>query len=122
MKYAYLITNKIEKELSKQTLPPKVAEDLEKDRTSVRPLDEKYSYCGHPKIKVHKWKTNGGPRFIYFEEIRGDITVYVLRMIYENHDAYTLKFDHIDKNIWYKWYDYDEEERKDIDYKFESLI
>ncbi len=121
MKYAYLITNKIEKELSKQTLPPKVAEDLEKDRTSVRPLDEKYSYCGHPKIKVHKWKTNGGPRFIYFEEIRGDITVYVLRMIYENHDAYTLKFDHIDKNIWYKWYDYDEEERKDIDYKFESL-
>lgn len=121
MKYAYLITNKIEKELSKQTLPPKVAEDLEKDRTSVRPLDENNSSGGHPKIKIHRWKTSGGHRFIYFEEVRSDITVYVLRKIYDAHDEYNRKFVRVDKDAWYTRNDYNEEERVEVDRKFESL-
>ncbi len=121
MKYSYLVTSDLWKKIEKETLPPKVEDELANDLSSSKPLDEKYSYCGHPRIKVQRWKTSGGPRFIFFEEVRGDITLYVLRKIYKEHDEYTAKFDRVDKNWWYARYPYTAEEQTEIDLKFESL-
>lgn len=121
MKYSYFVTTDLQKKLDKETLPPKVEDELKNDLASSKPLDEKYSYCGHPKIKVQRWKTSGGPRFIFFEEVRGEITLYVLRKIYKEHDEYTAKFDRVDKNWWHARYPYSEDEKREIDSKFESL-
>ena len=121
MKYRYFVTSEIEKEISKRNLPKVVLDKLESNSASTQPIGND-SNAGHPKIKLQRIDTHGGPRLVFFEEIRDDVTLYVLREIYAEHDKYIQKFSNVKKkSFWIVQHDYTEEERQEINDKFESL-
>ncbi len=120
MKYRYFVTSEIEKEISKRNLPKVVLDKLESNSASTQPIGNDAN-AGHPKIKLQRIDTHGGPRLVFFEEIRDDVTLYVLREIYAEHDKYIQKFNNVKKSFWIVQHDYTEEDRQEINDKFESL-
>ncbi len=120
MKYRYFVTTEIEKEITKRNLPQVIVDKLESNSISTQPLGND-SNTGHVKIKLQRIDTHGGPRLVFFEEIRDDVTLYVLREIYAEHNKYIQKFNNVKKSFWIVQNDYSEEELREIDRKFESL-
>lgn len=120
MKYRYFVTSEIEKKIAKRNLPQVIVDKLESNSTSTQPLGNDSS-TGHPKIKLQRIDTQGGPRLVFFEEIRDDVTLYVLREIYAEHDKYMQKFNDVKKSFWIVQNDYSKEEQQEINDKFESL-
>ena len=98
-----------------------ITDKLESDLSGNHQLSNE-SKTSSPKVKVQRMNIPSGPRMIFFEEIRNDTTLYVLREIYADHDTYMRKFNNLkDINLWMSWYEYSEDERIEIDAKFESL-
>lgn len=121
MKYCYFVTSDMERKISKRNLSKVINDKLESDLASNHQLSTE-SNTSSPKVKVQRMNIPSGPRFIFFEEIRDNTTLYVLREIYEDHDLYMRKFNNIkDINLWISWYEYTEEELNEINSKFEGL-
>ena len=111
----------MQRQIAGMNLSTIISEKLQSDESSDQPLP-KDSYTSSTKIKVQRMNIASGPRFIFFEEIKNDITLYVLREIYSDHDTYLRKFNNIkDKNIWMSWHEYSEDERQEITKAFEEL-
>lgn len=121
MRYHYFITSATEKKIAKYNLPKIITDKLIFDLSCDQKLGND-SKTSSPKVKVQRMNVSSGPRLIFFEEIKDDDTLYVLREIYTDHDTYMRKFNNIkDIDLWKQWYSYTEDEKQEIDYKFDSL-
>ena len=121
MKYYFFVTSETESKIAKMNLSKVIVDKLESDLSGNRPLGNE-AKTSSPKVKVQKMNIPSGPRLIFFEEIKDETTLYVLREIYTDHDTYMRKFNDI-KNIplWMSWYQYSEDELLEIELKFDSL-
>lgn len=121
MNYHFFVTSEMWQRINKRNLSTLIYDKLELNSSCNHQLG-KDSNTSSPKVKVQRINTSSGPRLIYFEEVREDNTLYVLREVYDNHDTYMRKFNNIkDINIWKQWYIYSEREQEEIDLYFDSL-
>lgn len=121
MKYCFFVTAEMKSKIAKMNLSKVIADRLESDLSSNNPIGNEAN-TSSPKVKVQRMNIPSGPRLIFFEEIKDETTLYVLREIYTDHDMYMRRFNNI-RNIplWMTWYQYSEEEQLEIELKFESL-
>ena len=121
MKYCFFVTSEMESKIAKMNLSKVIADKLKADLSGNHPLSNE-AQTSSAKVKVQRMNIPSGPRLIFFEEIKDDTTLYVLREIYTDHDTYMRKFNNI-KNVplWMSWYQYSEDEILEIELKFDSL-
>ena len=121
MRYCFFVTSEMESKIAKMNLSKVIVDKLQSDLSGNHPLGNE-AKTSSPKVKVQKMNIPSGPRLIFFEEIRNDVTMYILREIYTDHDTYMRKFNDI-KNIplWMSWYEFSENELLEISLKFDSL-
>lgn len=119
MKYCYFVTKEMAAKIAKMNVSKIIADKLEANQTDDRPLANE-AKTSSVKVKIQRMNIHSGPRLIFFEEIRDDVTMYVLREIYIDHNTYMHKFNDL-KNIplWMSWYEYSPEELEEIDAEFE---
>lgn len=96
MKYKYLITSEVQARLDKDTFANDVYERLKKYSNSTSPLKASSLIAN---MLVSKIKNHSGLRFVWFQEIRQDLCVYVLRRVYR-HDEYSKKLTDVTKQHW----------------------
>ena len=99
MKYLFYVTTEKQKYVSKLTLSKVIADRLESDLTSNQKLSAE-SNTSSPRVKVQRMNIASGPRMIFFEKVRDDTTLYVLRKIYTDHDSYIRDFNNVPINFW----------------------
>ena len=122
MKYSYFVTSELKRELDRPNLNMVVSREIGRLLDSHQPMQGK-ERRKHSKVYLQRPMTDGGPRLVFFKEVRDDIqqTIYVLRKAYENHDEYEQGFINGDVKDWIERHQYSDEERSELDSEFERL-
>lgn len=96
MRYKYYITAEVQKVLDKRNLASDIQSKLKNYLASDSPLRGSSIMAN---VIISKIDNHSGLRFVWFQIIRRDVCIYVLRRIYR-HDEYTKKLNEGTKQIW----------------------
>ena len=96
MRYAYLITSEIKAWLDKRNIGNDAETKLANYLKSSSLLNASSLMAN---LLVSKLNNHSGLRFVWFQEIRQDVCIYVLRRIYR-HDEYNKKLNDATKQVW----------------------
>ena len=118
MKYRYVITREIQSQLDRENLGSDVRERLKKYLQSDCPINASMLMAN---LFVDKIRNHSGLRFVWFQEIRQDVCIYILRRIYK-HDEYIKKLNEVTKQNWMKRHSLTSDERKEVDCVFAQFF
>lgn len=119
MRYKYFVTSGFEsKYLDRKNLGNDVLRRLNEFLESDEPLKASSVMAN---LLVSKINVRSGLRFIWFQIIRRDVCMYVLRRIYR-HDEYTKKLNEGNKQIWMDRHPITQEELTEIDQEFAKFF
>lgn len=122
MKYSYLIPDGLRRRIG-NTRSPLIHEKISKVENST---DEFHGILEarrqHSKVLVMRIQTPPAPRLIFFEEIKEDATIYVLREMYPTHDEYLNKFDSVILDSWKHDYLYSDDELAELAMRFNEML
>lgn len=118
MIYKYFITSEIQDKIEKWNLGTDIMRRL-KDYLSD---DKELSASGLvSNILISKVNTSSGPRFMWCQEIRKDVCLYILRRIYK-HDEYKRKVNDATKKQWERSHALSDKEKEEVSQEFSKYF
>ncbi len=96
MIYKYIVTSEVRSRLEKENLGKDVKDRLENFLSSDNQMSASSLMAN---LLVSKFNNHSGLRFVWFQEIRKDVCLYILRKIYK-HDEYSKKLTEVTKQVW----------------------
>lgn len=96
MKYKSIVTKEIERKLDKENYGSDIRDRLNNFLSSDSPMSATSLMAN---LLVSKFNNHSGLRFVWFQEIRKDVCLYILRRIYK-HDEYSKKLTDVTKQSW----------------------
>lgn len=118
MEYKYLITQEIQSKLDKENIGNDIREKLNSYLISNSQLKASSLMAN---LLVSKIYNHSGPRFVWFQEIRQDYCIYILRRIYR-HDEYMKKLTDATKQNWAKRHELTTSERMEVESEFKAFF
>ena len=118
MRYKYLVTSEIQSQLNKGNLASDAKDKLASQIASEGPLNATSLMAN---LLVSKFNNHSGLRFIWFQEIRQDVCIYILRRIYR-HDEYSRKLTDVTKQAWAERHALSPEEIAELNIEFSNFF
>lgn len=118
MRYKYLVTSEIQSQLDKGILASDAKDKLASQMASDGPLNATSLMAN---LLVSKFNNHSGLRFVWFQEIRHDVCIYILRRIYR-HDEYSRKLTDATKQAWAERHALSTEEIREVNTEFNNFF
>ena len=118
MRYKYLVTSEIQSQLDKGNLASDAKDKLASQIASEGPLNATSLMAN---LLVSKFNNHSGLRFVWFQEIRQDVCIYILRRIYR-HDEYSRKLTEATKQLWAERHALSTEEISEVNAEFNKFF
>lgn len=118
MRYAYLITSEIQAWLDKRNIGNDAETKLANYLKSSSLLNASSLMAN---LLVSKLNNHSGLRFVWFQEIRQDVCIYILRRIYR-HDEYMKKLNEVTKQSWMEHHALCSSEQQEVDAEFSKYF
>ena len=112
MKYKYFVPKVINEEIAQSNFPSEVLDRLKRFRESAEKMNA-VSLMANLLV----YKAGNGWRYVWFQEIRRDVCVYILRRIYK-HDEYEVKLNDRTKEEWKQRHALSSGEERELDDEF----
>ena len=117
MIFRYFITSPLKQSISSKKLGDEILQHLDKMLRSKIDLI-RYSTLNDD---FYIGKGCGAARFIWYKETRGNITIYVLRKVFTNHDEYTKEINEHKVGKWISQHLLSANERIELDARFMEI-
>ena len=114
MIYKYILTSEVQSRLAKENLGKDVKDRLDNFLSCDNQM---YATSLMANLLVSKFNNHSGLRFVWFQEIRKDVCLYILRRIYK-HDEYSKKLTEVTKQSWMDRHALSSAEQEEIDEEF----
>lgn len=118
MRYKYFVTSEVQAKLDKKNLGSDVLDKLKQRLASDSQIKASSLMAN---LLVEKYHDHSGTRFMWFQEIRQDACLYILRRIYR-HDEYRTKITDATKQSWMKRHELTKEERQEVEAEFAKFF
>lgn len=114
MIYKYILTSEVQSRLAKENLGKDVKDRLDNFLSCDNQM---YATSLMANLLVIKFNNHSGLCFVWFQEIRKDVCLYILRRIYK-HDEYSKKLTEVTKQSWMDRHALSSAEQEEIDEEF----
>ena len=114
MIYKYIVTSEVQSRLAKENLGKDVKDRLDNFLSSDNQMAATSLMAN---LLVSKFNNHSGLRFVWFQEIRKDVCLYILRRIYK-HDEYSKKLTDVTKQSWMIRHALSSAEQAEVDDEF----
>ena len=114
MIYKYILNSEVQSRLAKENLGKDVKDRLDNFLSCDNQM---YATSLMANLLVIKFNNHSGLCFVWFQEIRKDVCLYILRRIYK-HDEYSKKLTEVTKQSWMDRHALSSAEQEEIDEEF----
>lgn len=118
MKYIYFITSEIKTWLEKKNIGNDAYDKLSNQIASDNQLNASVLMAN---LLVNKFNNHSGLRYVWLQEIRQDVCMYILRRIYR-HDEYSKKINDATKPFLMERYSMSLSEKEEVDAEFSKFF
>lgn len=118
MKYIYFITSEIRTWLEKKNIGNDAYDKLSNQIASDNQLNASVLMAN---LLVNKFNNHSGLRYVWLQEIRQDVCMYILRRIYR-HDEYSKKINDATKPFLMERYSMSLSEKEEVDAEFSKFF
>ena len=118
MKYIYFVTSETKSWLEKKNIGNDAYDKLNNQIASDNQLNASVLMAN---LLVNKFNNHSGLRYVWFQEIRQDVCMYILRRIYR-HDEYSKKINDATKPFLMERYSLTLSEEEEVNAEFSKFF